>query len=76
MVSKKGFKREKDIYEAREKEKKWQTERETKRGRTKMNDDASGEQQRKIKKDIKKQKQKFDTKQGGRMNVCISMVSK
>ena len=41
-----------------------------------MNDDACGEQQRKIKKDIKKQKQKFDTKQGGRMNVCISMVSK
>ena len=76
MVSKKGFKREKDIFEAREKEKKWQTERETKRGRTKMNDDACGEQQRKIKKDIKKQKQKFDTKQGGRMNVCISMVSK
>ena len=76
MVSKKGFQSEKDIYEAREKKKKWQTERETKRGRTKMNDDASGEQQRKIKKDIKKQKQKFDTKQGGRMNVCISMVSK
>ena len=76
MENKKGLKRDKDINEVRETEKKWQTERETKRGRTKMNDDASGEQQRKIKKDIKKQKQKFDTKQGGRMNVCISMVSK
>ena len=40
MVSKKGFKRDKDIYEEREKEKKWQTERETKIERTKINDDA------------------------------------
>ena len=61
MVSKKGFKRDKDIYEEREKEKKWQTERETKIERTKINDDAC-EQQKGIKKDIKKKKQKYDTK--------------
>ena len=61
MVSKKGFKRDKDIYEEREKEKKWQTERETKIERTKINDDAC-EQKKRIKKDIKKKKQKYDTK--------------
>ena len=61
MENKKGLKRDKDINEVRETEKKWQTERETKRGRTKMNDDASGEQQRRIKKDMEKKKQKFDT---------------
>ena len=70
MVSKKGFKRKKDIYEAREKEKKWQTERETKIEGTKINDDAC-EQQKRIKKDIKKKKQKYDTK---RMGACISML--
>ena len=68
MVSKKGFKREKDIYEAREKEKKWQTEREKKIEGTKINDDAC-EQQKRIKKDIKKKKQKYDTKKGDRMGV-------
>ena len=40
MESKKGLKRDKDIHEAREKKKKWQTERETKIERTKINDDA------------------------------------
>ena len=73
MASKKGFKREKDIYEAREKEKKWQTERETKIEGTKINDDAC-EQQKRIKKDIKKKKQKYDTKKGDRMGGCISML--
>ena len=48
MENKKGLKRDKDINELRETEKKWQTERETKRGRTKMNDDASGVQQKRI----------------------------
>ena len=56
MENKKELNREKDINEVRE------TERETKRERTKMNDDASGEQQRRLKKDMGKQKQKFDTK--------------
>ena len=73
MVSKKGFKRDKDIYEEREKEKKWQTERETKIERTKINDDAC-EQQKRIKKDRKKKKQKYDTKKGDRMGACISML--
>ena len=73
MVSKKGFKRDKDIYEEREKEKKWQTERGTKIERTKINDDAC-EQQKRIKKDIKKKKQKYDTKKGDRMGACISML--
>ena len=40
MESKKVLKRDKDIYEAREKEKKWQRERGTKIERTKINDDA------------------------------------
>ena len=56
MENKKELNREKDINKVRE------TERETKRERTKMNDDASGEQQRRLKKDMGKQKQKFDTK--------------
>ena len=73
MVSKKGFKRDKDIYEEREKEKKWQTERETKIERTKINDDAC-EQQKRIKKDRKKKKQKYDTKKGDRIGACISML--
>ena len=42
------------MNEARETENKRQTERETKRERTKMNDDASGEQQRRLKKDMGK----------------------
>ena len=48
MESKKGLKRDKDMNEARETENKRQTERETKRERTKMNDDASGVQQKRI----------------------------
>ena len=76
MENKKGLKRDKDINVVRETEKEWQTEKETKRERTKMNDDASGEQQRRLKKDMGKQKQKFDTKKGDRMGVCISIVRK